>query len=156
MTNTTAEFLKIRVQQVEWQVTLHLYLTRECGLFLFCNFVVVVPRGIVNVRTDVKTCDCTQGLYGHHKRVCTGSWLWESGTHISLAPWLFSQTFYQLSYCRPTGMGKQLHTLLCHCGLGEPQCFSWGMLIHEQNAMVKFKMCLGDRTLPLVPGAPAE
>ena len=32
--------------------------------------------GIFNVHTDVDTCDCTRGLYGHGKRVCTGSWLW--------------------------------------------------------------------------------
>ena len=29
----------------------------------------------VYVRTDA--CDCTQGLYGHRKRVCTGCRLWE-------------------------------------------------------------------------------
>jgi len=33
--------------------------------------------GIFNVRSDVDACDCTRGLYGHRKRVCTGSWLWE-------------------------------------------------------------------------------
>ena len=27
---------------------------------------------IFNVRTDVDACDCTRGLYGHRKRVCTG------------------------------------------------------------------------------------
>ena len=26
-----------------------------------------------NVCTDVDACDCTQGLYGHRKRVCTES-----------------------------------------------------------------------------------
>ena len=29
--------------------------------------------GIFNVSTDVDACDCTRGLYGHRKRVCTGS-----------------------------------------------------------------------------------
>ena len=33
--------------------------------------------GIFNVHTDVDACDCTPGLYGHRKRDCTGSWLWE-------------------------------------------------------------------------------
>ena len=28
---------------------------------------------ICNVRTDVDACDCTRGLYGHRRRVCTGS-----------------------------------------------------------------------------------
>ena len=32
---------------------------------------------IFNVRTDVDACDCTRGLHGHCKRICTGSWLWE-------------------------------------------------------------------------------
>ena len=32
---------------------------------------------ILNMRTDVNACDCTWGLYGHRKRVCTGSWLSE-------------------------------------------------------------------------------
>ena len=27
--------------------------------------------GIFNTCTDVGACDCTQGLYRHHKRVCT-------------------------------------------------------------------------------------
>ena len=31
--------------------------------------------GIVNVRTGVDACHCTQGLYGHRKGVCTGSGL---------------------------------------------------------------------------------
>ena len=29
------------------------------------------------VRTDVNACNCMQGVYGHWKRVCTESWLWE-------------------------------------------------------------------------------
>ena len=34
--------------------------------------------GVFNVRTDVDVCDWTLCLfYGHCKRVCTGSWLWE-------------------------------------------------------------------------------
>ena len=34
--------------------------------------------GIFKVHTDDDACDCTRGLYGHRKRVCTGSWLmWE-------------------------------------------------------------------------------
>ena len=33
--------------------------------------------GIFNTRTDVSECDYTRGLYGHRKRVCTESGLWE-------------------------------------------------------------------------------
>ena len=32
---------------------------------------------IFNVRTDVNACDCTRRLYGHRKRICTESCLWE-------------------------------------------------------------------------------
>ena len=32
---------------------------------------------IFNVRTDVDACVCTRGLYGHRKKIGTGSWLWE-------------------------------------------------------------------------------
>ena len=32
---------------------------------------------IFNVHTDVNACDCTRGMYGHRKRVCTESWLWD-------------------------------------------------------------------------------
>ena len=44
--------------------------------------------GIFNVRTDVDVCDWTRGLYGHRKRVCTGSWLWEKNPlpHRGLEP----------------------------------------------------------------------
>ena len=61
--------------------------------------------GIFNVRTDVSACDCTQGLYGHCKRACTESGLWEkknpfphrtgeSNLHQRRA----GPTLYQLSY----------------------------------------------------------
>ena len=44
--------------------------------------------GIFNVRTAIDACDCTRGLYGHRKRVCTGSWLWEKNPllHMGLEP----------------------------------------------------------------------
>ena len=32
--------------------------------------------GSFNVCADVDACDCTQGLYKHHTRDCTVSWLW--------------------------------------------------------------------------------
>ena len=41
--------------------------------------------GIFNVRTHVDACDCTQGLYGHRKRVCTGNWVWDKKYKKSLA-----------------------------------------------------------------------
>ena len=52
---------------------------------------------------------CTRGLYGHRKRVCTESWLWEKNPLPDGASnprqhctWLFSQTLYQLSWPRST------------------------------------------------------
>ena len=44
--------------------------------------------GIFNVRTDVDACDCTRGLYGHCKTVCTGRCLWEKNPlpHRGLEP----------------------------------------------------------------------
>ena len=41
-----------------------------------------------NVCTDVDAHDCTRGLHGHCKRVCTGSWLWERNPlpHLGLKP----------------------------------------------------------------------
>ena len=33
--------------------------------------------GILNVRTDVNACDCTQACTDKRERVCTESWLWE-------------------------------------------------------------------------------
>ena len=32
---------------------------------------------IFNMCTDVNAFGCTQGVYRHHNRVCTESWLWE-------------------------------------------------------------------------------
>ena len=45
--------------------------------------VVVFPQstefwhGLFNVHTDVNAWGCTQRVYGHRKRVCTESWIWE-------------------------------------------------------------------------------
>ena len=54
--------------------------------------------------TYVNASDCTQGLYGQFKRVRTESWLGDKSliapgtqTCVSVVPWLFSQTLYQLS-----------------------------------------------------------
>ena len=54
-----------------------------------------------NVHTDADACDCTRGLCGHRKRVCTGSWLWEKNPLLSqYRAWLLSRTLYQLSNSR--------------------------------------------------------
>ena len=53
---------------------------------------------IFNVRTDVGTCICTRGLYGHRKRVCTGSALWEKNPllHLGLDPTSVLHLAFQL------------------------------------------------------------
>ena len=52
-----------------------------CVVFSCVQTIVWLPLvpvfGIFNVHTDVDACDCTRGLYGHRKKVCTGSWPWE-------------------------------------------------------------------------------
>ena len=49
-----------------------------CAVFSCVQRLVWLPVfGIFNMHTDVDACDCTRGLYGHRKRVCTESWLWE-------------------------------------------------------------------------------
>ena len=44
-----------------------------CSNCLCLNSGMAARVWIFNVRTDVDACDCTRGLYGHRKRVCTGS-----------------------------------------------------------------------------------
>ena len=58
--------------------------------------------------TDVDARECTRGLYGHRKWVCTENLLWKKNPllHRGLelcqySSWLFSRTLYQLSYPRP-------------------------------------------------------
>ena len=49
-----------------------------CAVFFCVQTMLWLPAfGIFNVRTDADACNCTQGLYGHRKRVCTGSRHWE-------------------------------------------------------------------------------
>ena len=69
--------------------------------------------GICNVRTDVDACDCTRGLYGQRKRVCSESCLWVKikknkkkikkcrtwdSNPRQYCAWLFNRTLYQLSH----------------------------------------------------------
>ena len=44
--------------------------------------------GICKVRTELDVCDCTPEMYGHRKRVCTESRLWEKNalSHRGLEP----------------------------------------------------------------------
>ena len=60
-----------------------------CVVFSCVRTMVWLPVfGIFNVHTDVDACDCTRELYGHRKRVCTGSYLWEKNPlpHRGLEP----------------------------------------------------------------------
>ena len=67
--------------------------------------------GIFNTRTDVDACDCTRRLYGHRKRVCTESRLWEKtkscrtveSNQLQYCGWHFGPTFSQLVCSAPGG-----------------------------------------------------
>ena len=49
-----------------------------CAVFTCVRTMAWLPVfGLFNVRTDVDTCDCTRGLYGHRERVCSENRLWE-------------------------------------------------------------------------------
>ena len=41
--------------------------------------------GIFDMRTDVNECNCTCGLYGHGKKVCTESGLGEKSLATSVS-----------------------------------------------------------------------
>ena len=57
--------------------------------------------GIFNARTDVDACDCTRGLYGHRKRVCTESRIREKSPlpHQGLEPASVSPTGFLVGRC---------------------------------------------------------
>ena len=57
-------------------------------IFVCLNSSMAVGVWDYNMRTDVDACDCTWGLYGPCKRVCTESRLWEKNPllHQGLKP----------------------------------------------------------------------
>ena len=77
--------------------------------------------GIFNVHADVDACDCTQGLYGHRKRVCTGNWLGKKSlaapgmwTCVSIAPGF--SVGCSTSWAIPTPHPASLCTApMCNC-----------------------------------------
>ena len=45
-----------------------------CAVFSRVQTMIWLPMfAIFNVNTDADACDCTRGLHGHRRRVCTGS-----------------------------------------------------------------------------------
>ena len=60
-----------------------------CVVFSRVRTLVWLPvSGIFHVHTDADACNCTLGLFWHHKRVCSESWLWEKNPlpHQGLKP----------------------------------------------------------------------
>ena len=54
------------------------WLLSVCAVIFSVQTMLWLPAfGICNVRAHADVCDCTRGLYGHRKRVCTGSRRWE-------------------------------------------------------------------------------
>ena len=76
-----------------------------CAVFLCVQTTVWLPVfGTFNVCAEINACECTRGLYRCCKRGCTKSWLREKSlaapgtqTCVSVVPWFFSQTMYQLN-----------------------------------------------------------
>ena len=63
----------------------HSYCCVQCFCVQTMVWLPVIPVfGIFNMRTDVDACDCTKRLYRHHKRACTGRWVWAKNPQI---PW---------------------------------------------------------------------
>ena len=100
-----------------WQPQEQRYLfLPACVVFSYVQTVVWLPVfRIFNVCTDVDACDCTWGLHGHRKRVCTESWVCEKNPllHQGIEPSLVLHLAF-LSDAVPTelfhpslGMGKE-------------------------------------------------
>ena len=77
---------RVRLQQPQEQC--YPFLTVRAVFSCVQSKVWLPMFGIFNVRTDVNACDCTRGLYGHRKRVCTESELWEKNSlpHRGIEP----------------------------------------------------------------------
>ena len=99
-----------------------------CAVFPCVQTRVWLPvSGIVNMCTDVDACNCTRGLYGHCRRVCTGRQIschTEYSNSGQYCIWLFSQKLYQLSYpCSHTDStwikyGRHMNTAYSVCFSG--------------------------------------
>ena len=92
-----------------------LVLSRVCSIFVCVQTVVWLPlSGICNVHANGHACDCTLGLCGHRKRVCTERWL-VSGRKSPCrirdsnprqhGAWRFGPTLYKLSHIPSVGPG---------------------------------------------------
>ena len=107
---------------------------------------------LFNMHTNVDACNCAQGLYGHHNRVCAESWLWKKNPlpHRGIKPVSVLHLAFQ-SAALPTELSHPLLPYTAHRnhwatilyspypfprgegGSGwplwkEPGLFSWGML----------------------------
>ena len=97
----------VRLQQPKEQGYLHLLVR---AVFSCIQTKVWLPMlGIFNVRTDVNACDCTRGLHGHRKRVCTESWLCKKKTllHWGIELVLTSVTARRCSELATVKRGKR-------------------------------------------------
>ena len=110
-----------------------------CVVFSRVQTMVWLPVfGSFNVHTHVEACNCTRGLYWHHKRVCTGSWDVDSGRKISCCTgdlnlhqyhaWLFSRMLYQLSCPGPS---LNIACLQFHGAM--LSCMHWGSLLQHSE-----------------------
>ena len=86
--------------------------------------------GILNVRTYVYACNCTQRLYRRHKRVCTESRLWEKNPvlHQALKPTPVLRLAFQLDTL-PT----ELSAPRDHCRASVNDLFATGVCSSTPN-----------------------
>ena len=83
--------------------------------------------GIFLVRTSVDACNYTRGLYGHRKRVCTGSTLRETGQTVTITSQAHGGLYYHQDLLAATQHTSPFRThthdtpqalsvlLCCHC-----------------------------------------
>ena len=110
------------------------------SIFVCSNIGTTASVWDFNVCTAVDACDCTRGLYGQRKRVCTESWLWKQNPlpHRGLEPASVLRLAFQsdappTDLSRPRGMfwwivaEKSLVFCKYHCFNGMLVIYHWSV-----------------------------
>ena len=93
------------------------------AVFLCVQTMVWLPVfAIFNMSTVVDACECTRGLYGHCRRVCSECWLWEKTPlpHWGLKPVSVLHLAFQ-SDALPTELSLPTHASL-HRDVTDTDC----------------------------------
>ena len=110
--------------------------------------------GFFYMCTDVDACVCTQGLFRHRKRVCTGRWLWEKNSlpHRGLEPTSVLCLAFQ-SDTLPAELSPPLTSCAKLCNYGQVQPLQlWHRHKNRQNFVmdphpVSTPFCAGIHTI---------